>query len=184
MEMVNSQLCGLWPVKVFKSKHLSKHQGKGGGNKHQVQPWPHRHVRLSLLPSMHLPQCRRKHWGKHGGIKHRLRSRPHGSSLPSILTETWLKRGISDSAIQSGWRHCFPGHKVTTIVNIIIYYLFLFFILILFHTYFYCIIEGANGHTFHYDYTLFDYMWQIKLELENLNLKGCHTVQAHAQEGM
>ncbi len=27
-------------------------------------------------------------------------------------------------------------------------------------------IEGANGHTFHYDYTLYDYMWEIKLELE------------------
>ncbi len=27
-------------------------------------------------------------------------------------------------------------------------------------------IEGANGHTFHYNYTLNDYMWQLKLELE------------------
>ncbi len=44
-----------------------------------------------------------------------------------------------------------------TIVNIIIYYLFLFFITLIF----YCTVEGANRHTFHYDYTKHDYMWQI-----------------------
>ncbi len=50
-------------------------------------------------------------------------------------------------------------------VNIIIYYLFLFFILIQLYTYFYCTIEGTNSQTFHYDYTLYDYMWQINLNL-------------------
>ncbi len=48
--------------------------------------------------------------------------------------------------------------KLLTIVNIIIYDLFIFFIVILFYTYFHCIVEGANSHTFHYDYTLHDYM--------------------------
>ncbi len=74
-----------WPVEVFKFKHRSKHRGKGGVDKHQLQPQPHRQARPSLLPSMHPPQHRRKHRGKHGGIKHRLQSRPHGSSLSSIL---------------------------------------------------------------------------------------------------
>ncbi len=30
--------------------------------------------------------------------------------------------------------------------------------------YFYCIIEGAYSHTFHCNYTLYDYTWHIKLE--------------------
>ncbi len=51
--------------------------------------------------------------------------------------------------------------QVITIIKMIIYYLFLFFILMLFEIYFYCIIKGANGHAFHYDYTLDDYMWEI-----------------------
>ncbi len=59
--------------------------------------------------------------------------------------------------------------KLLTIVNIIIiiiiYYFILFSILILFYTYFYCTIEGANGHSFHYDYTLYDYMRQLNLNL-------------------
>ncbi len=38
--------------------------------------------------------------------------------------------------------------QVITIVNIIIYYVFIFFVLALFYTYFCCMIEGANGHTF------------------------------------
>ncbi len=38
-----------------------------------------------------------------------------------------------------------------TIVNITVYYLFLFYFTLIF----YCIIEGASGHTFHYDYTLY-----------------------------
>ncbi len=127
-----------WSVEVFKCKHRSKHWGKGGGNKHQVQPWPHRHARRSLLSSMHPPQHGRKHQGGCGGIKHW----PHGSSLPSILlanvqaldnkldglhahisfqwdirncnvlcfTKTWLNPQILDSAIQPGGGHCVPGH--------------------------------------------------------------------------
>ncbi len=45
------------------------------------------------------------------------------------------------------------------------YYLLLiwFFTLILFYIYFYCTTEGANSHTFHYHYTLYDFMWQINL---------------------
>ncbi len=54
----------------------------------------------------------------------------------------------------------------TTTYFIIIYYLFLFFILVLFTLILYCIIEGANSHTFHHDYTLYDYMWQINLKLD------------------
>ncbi len=47
--------------------------------------------------------------------------------------------------------------KVTTIANILIYYLF--YSLFLFNStpFFYCTIEGANSHTFHYDYTQYDY---------------------------
>ncbi len=29
------------------------------------------------------------------------------------------------------------------------------------HLFFHCTIEGGNGHTFHYDYTQYDHMWQI-----------------------
>ncbi len=53
--------------------------------------------------------------------------------------------------------------ELLIMVSIIIYYLFLVFILILFYTYFYCTIEGANGHTFHYNYIQYYCMWQIKL---------------------
>ncbi len=42
------------------------------------------------------------------------------------------------------------------IVNIIIYYLF--YSSSILHL---LQIEGANGHTSHYDYTQYDYMWQI-----------------------
>ncbi len=46
----------------------------------------------------------------------------------------------------------------TTIINIIIYYLFYSLFLFYFTLIFYCTTEGANGHTFHYDYTQYDHM--------------------------
>ncbi len=77
-----------WPIEIFKRKHRSKHWGKGGGVKHQLQPWSHRQARPSLCPSLHPSQHWRKHQGKRGEIKHRLRARTQGSSLPSILLVT------------------------------------------------------------------------------------------------
>ncbi len=56
--------------------------------------------------------------------------------------------------------------KVTTIVNNIIYHLFLFFILILFYTYFYYSVERVNCHTFHSDYTLYDCVTHCKYSLK------------------
>ncbi len=55
--------------------------------------------------------------------------------------------------------------QVTTIVNIITYYVFLFFVLVPLYTYFCCMIEGTNGHIVLYNYTLYD-TWQLKLECE------------------
>ncbi len=43
--------------------------------------------------------------------------------------------------------------------------LFVEIIFILFYTYFYCIIKGTKGHTFHYNYVLYYYIWQINLNL-------------------
>ncbi len=56
--------------------------------------------------------------------------------------------------------------KVTTIVNIIIYYLFYSLFLCYLTLIFYYTIEEANGHTFHYDYTQYDYMWQVTWNLK------------------
>ncbi len=52
--------------------------------------------------------------------------------------------------------------RTLPMVNVIVAYIY---VLILFYTCFCCIVEGANNHTFRYDYNPYDCIWQIKLEL-------------------
>ncbi len=83
---VDSSCCLCWLVEVFKCKHWSKHQAKGEGDKHQIQPRLQKQARPSLLPSMHSLQNGRKHRGSKGGeIKHQLRSRPQRYSISILL---------------------------------------------------------------------------------------------------
>ncbi len=50
------------------------------------------------------------------------------------------------------------AQELLTVVNIINYYLFYSLLLFCFTHIFYHTTEGANEHTFHYDYTQYDYM--------------------------